>query len=68
MGIYSYDLRSSRSNERIIRNFSNGGEYLFEEPFKAVPVIRCYDGLKLVSSTAEKAVFSGSGSFEAIGE
>lgn len=68
MGIYSYDLRSSRSNERIIRNFSNGGEYLFEEPFKAVPVIRCYDGLKLVSSTAEKAVFSGRGSFEAIGE
>ena len=68
MGVYSYDTRSNRSSEKIIRGISYGGEYVFEDPFKATPVIRCFDGLKMVSCSAEKAVFSGSGSFEAIGE
>ena len=68
MGVYSYDLRSNRSSERIVRGLSNGGEYLFEPQFKAAPVIRCYGDLKLIKATSEKAVFSGKGSFDAIGE
>lgn len=68
MGVYSYDTRANRSSERIIRNFSCGGEYTFVPGFKATPVISCSGNLKLVSATPEKAVFSGSGLFEAVGE
>ena len=68
MGIYSYDIRSNRNAEKVVRDISNGGEYIFAEPFKAVPLIRCYGDLKLVSASADKAVFSGSGNFDAIGE
>ena len=68
MGVYSYDLRSNRNSERVVRGFSNGGEYLFEPQFKATPIIRCYGDLKLIKATCEKAVFSGKGSFDAIGE
>ena len=68
MGVFSYDLRANRSNERIVRGFSAGGEFCFEPAFKAVPVIRCSGNLKLVNASAGKAVFSGNGQFEAIGE
>ena len=68
MGVFSYDLRSNRSAERVLRGVSGGGEVTFEPAFKAVPLIRCYGGLKLEKLSAGAAVFSGSGSFEAIGE
>jgi hypothetical protein len=68
MGVFSYDLRANRSNERVVRGFSGGGEFCFEPAFKAVPVIRCSGNLKLVKAGKGKAVFSGAGHFEAAGE
>ena len=68
MGLYSYDLRSNRSGERIVRNFAADGVYEFEPAFKAVPLVRCAPGLTLRSVTRERAEFAGSGDFEAIGE
>ena len=68
MGVYSYDTRANRNNERIIRGVSYGGTYEFEAPFKSTPVIRCYGDLKLVKAAADHAVFSGQGRFDAIGE
>ena len=68
MGVFSYDLRSNRANERIYRGISNGGEVRFEPAFKACPVVHCSGNLKLEKLSADSAVFSGNGSFEAIGE
>ena len=68
MGLYGYDLRSNRSNERIVRNLAADGVYTFEPAFKATPVIRCSPGLTLKSATPRQAVFAGAGSFEAVGE
>jgi len=68
MGLYSYDLRSNRSNERVVRNFAADGVYVFEPAFKATPVIRCSPGLALKSAAPDRALFAGSGRFEAVGE
>ena len=68
MGLYSYDLRANRSNERIVRGFAGAGTYEFEPAFRAAPLIFCSPGLELKSVTKERAVFAGSGDFEAIGE
>ena len=68
MGLYSYDLRSNRSNERVVRGFAGNGVYAFEPAFKAPPLIFSSPGLELKSVTKEQAVFAGRGGFEAIGE
>ena len=68
MGVFAYDLRANRAGERILRGVSGGGEYIFVPAFKAVPLLRCSEKLKIKSLSREKAVFSGSGSFEAVGE
>ena len=68
MGVFAYDLRANRAGERILRGVSGGGEYIFVPAFKAVPLLRCSETLKIKSLSREKAVFSGSGSFEAVGE
>ena len=68
MGLYSYDLRANRSNERVVRNLAADGVYVFEPAFKATPFIRCSPGLTLKSAAPDRAVFAGSGRFEAVGE
>lgn len=68
MGVFSYDTRANRNFERVVRGISHGGEFSFEPQFKATPLIRCYGSLQLVKATPEKAVFTGSGNFDAIGE
>ena len=68
MGVFSYDLRSNRSSERIVRGISAGGEYKFEPAFKACPVISCTGSLKVIKADKNSVVFSGNGQFEAIGE
>ena len=68
MGVFSYDLRANRENERIVRGISAGGEYKFEPAFKACPVISCTGSLKVIKADKNSVVFSGNGQFEAIGE
>lgn len=68
LGVYSYDMRPNRSNERTVSGMTEGGEYIFEPAFKAIPIVHCFGGAKVKSVSREKAVFSGSGSFEATGE
>ena len=68
MGVFSYDLRANRQNERVVRDVTSDGEYKFEPAFKAVPLIRTFGNLKVKNITPFSAVFSGSGNFEAIGE
>ena len=68
MGVFSYDLRANKNNERTVRGLSAGGEYKFEPAFKACPVISCTGSLKVVKADKNSVVFSGKGQFEAIGE
>ncbi len=70
MGFYNADRRSNRSLERAVRGFASPGQTVrFSPAFKAEPVIRCFDGLKVSSADAKQVTFGGNaGSFEAIGE
>lgn len=73
LGIFSYDTRANRANERILRGTAYPGETIsFTPPFAARPIVLCTGGLQaLASDTSAKAVkFSGNGpgSYEVIGE
>lgn len=68
MGIFSYDTRSDKSWQRVVHGSASEGEFVFNPAFKAAPIIQCSGSLKVKSVTNTKAVFSGSGTFTAMGE
>jgi hypothetical protein len=73
LGVFTYDSRSNRGNERRIVGYAVPGETVtFSAPFKARPFVRCDGGLKVKISDLRKdrVTFGGdaSGSWEILGE
>jgi len=72
LGIFTYDARSNRDNERNLKVFAHGGEVLeFSLPFRCRPVVICTGGLTVKTDdiTKSNVRFSGSsGSYQIIGE
>jgi hypothetical protein len=73
LGVFSYDTRSNRMNERILRGTAAPGESIsFSPPFRATPLVFCTGALSVATAdlTPDTAKFSGSGtgSYEIVGE
>jgi hypothetical protein len=73
LGVFAYDTRSNRANERVLRGMASPGDSVeFTLPFQARPVVLCSGGLRVESAdlTAAQARFGGvgPGSYEIIGE
>lgn len=73
LGLFSYDTRSNRANERIVRGTAYPGETVtFAPAFKSRPLIVCGGGLRLstAGATATGVTFHGDGPgvYEVIGE
>lgn len=73
LGVYAYDTRPNRANERVLRGLASPGEVVhFSVAFKARPVVFCSGGLGLATAdiTAGSVTFGGTGAgfYEACGE
>jgi hypothetical protein len=73
LGVFTYDSRPNRSNERVLRGFAVPGETVsFSASFSGRPVVLCTPPLAVRPDDirADRVTFSGSGpgQFEAIGE
>jgi hypothetical protein len=73
LGLFSYDTRSNRANERVVRGTAYPGETItFTPPFKARPLVHCGGGLRFNASTttATQVTFTGDGpgTYEIFGE
>ena len=71
LGAFSYDTRSNRRQERVLRGTAYPGETLrFSTPFKARPIVLATGGLKIKGVTPTEAQFAGDGpgGYEVIGE
>jgi hypothetical protein len=73
LGLFSYDTRSNRANERILRGTAHPGETVrFSPAFKAMPLVLCTGGLRVsladVSVTQAKFTGDGPGGYEIVGE
>jgi len=72
LGIFTYDSRSNRNNEKRIEGSAYGGEVLeFSAPFKCRPVVICTGGLTVKTDeiTNSAVIFSGTyGNYQIIGE
>jgi hypothetical protein len=73
LGIFTYDSRSNRKNERRLIGRAVAGETVkFSQPFKARPLVICHGDLLAKTSdvSASQVSFSGKGvaTYEIIGE
>ena len=73
LGIFTYDSRSNRANERRVTGYGSAGEtVVFSLPFKARPVVFCHEALRVKPEdiTPAQVTFSGqgTGSYEIVGE
>lgn len=73
LGVFAYDVRPSRSGERVFRGQAFPGELVrFEPPFAARPVILCTGGLSAPSAAvgpdAVRFAGTGPGDYEIVGE
>jgi len=73
LGVFTYDTRSNRSNERRVTGFANPGDTLTLSPaFAARPVVLCTDALQALPTdvTTTTIQFSGTGlgGYEVVGE
>ena len=73
LGVFSYDTRPNRANERVVRGAAQPGEKVgFTEPFKASPLAFCTGGLKAaakdVSPSEVKFSGDGPGEYQIVGE
>ncbi|MBI3944863.1 MAG: SGNH/GDSL hydrolase family protein [Armatimonadetes bacterium] len=73
LGVFAYDTRASRAQERVVRGTAYPGETVtFSPPFKARPLVLCTGGLHALpdGTSAGQVTFAGDGpgAFEAIGE
>ena len=73
LGIYTYDSRSNRQNERRLVGYAAPGETLvFSAPFAARPIVVCHGGLRVKTAdiTPLRVTFSGdaAGTYEVVGE
>lgn len=73
LGIFAYDSRSNRRNERRLVGYASPGETLtFSASFAARPIVICHDGLQARPEdiTPSQVTFSGEavGAYEVIGQ
>jgi hypothetical protein len=71
LGVFSYDARSNRRHERVLRGTAYPGETLrFATPFKARPIVLATGGLHVQASAATEVEFAGEGpgGYEIVGE
>ena len=73
LGIFTYDSRSNRQNERRLLGYACPGETLvFTAPFAARPIVVCHEGLRVKAKdiTPLQVTFSGetAGTYEVVGE
>jgi len=73
LGLFCYDTRSNRANERVLRGTAYPGETLwFSPPFAARPLVFCTGGLRASPAevTAEQVRFAGQGpgAYQVVGE
>lgn len=73
LGVFSYDLRSNRANERVERGAAFPGETVqFSAPYRTRPVVVCTGGLTAAPADvkADSVTFKGTGAggFEVVGE
>ena len=73
LGVFSYDTRANRANERVVRGTAHPGETIsFAPSFKARPLILCSGGLRVspAGATAEQVTFAGEGpgAYELVGQ
>lgn len=73
LGIFSYDTRSNRDHERVLRGTGYPGETIeFAPVFKARPLVSCTGKLEVTSPdvtlTGMKLSGGGEGAYEVVGE
>ncbi len=68
MGLYTYDARSNRANERVIRGYATPGATVqFNPPFKAIPLVNANYPIEQIDAAGLK-FGQGTGFYEIIGE
>ncbi len=68
MGLYTYDARSNRANERVLRGYASPGATVqFNPPFKAIPLVNTNCAVEQID-TAQLKFGQGTGFYEIIGE
>jgi hypothetical protein len=73
LGLFAYDSRPNRDQERVLRGLASPGEVLsFSAPFKARPLVYCTGGLGVeprdIEADAVRFSGSGPGFYEIVGE
>lgn len=73
LGIFGYDTRSNRANERVVRGTAHPGETISLEPaFQARPLAICSGGLRVAPGdlSAGQVTFTGEGpgTYELVGQ
>ncbi|MBL8828759.1 MAG: hypothetical protein JNM18_17400, partial [Planctomycetaceae bacterium] len=73
LGLFSYDTRANRTQERVLRGSAYPGETItFSTPFQTRPLVQVVGGLshKVADTTARQITFGGSGpgTYEIVGE
>lgn len=68
MGLFTYDKRSNRANERVLRGYVSPGALVsFQPPFKAIPLVNSFCPVEQID--CEQVKFGdASGFYEIIGE
>ncbi len=68
MGLYTYDARSNRANERVIRGYAvPGATVQFTPPFKATPLVNSNGPVEQINASQVK-FGNSNGFYEIIGE
>ena len=73
LGLFSYDTRSNRDHERVLRGTGYPGETIeFAPAFKARPIVACTGKLEVsspdVTLTGMKLSGEGAGAYVVVGE
>jgi hypothetical protein len=73
LGLFTYDTRSNRNHERVLRGTAYPGETLdFPQPFQARPLVLCTGGLAIppgnLTPTSLRFSGTGAGTYEVVGE
>jgi hypothetical protein len=68
MGLFTYDKRSNRANERVLRGYASPGMVVsFQPPFKAIPLVNSACPVERIDC-AQVEFGDASGFYEIIGE
>jgi hypothetical protein len=68
MGLFTYDKRSNRANERILRGYATpGAVVIFQPPFKATPLVHSACPVEQINCS-QVTFGAASGIYEIIGE